>query len=375
MNTPFSSNTLRIFAVLGLAAGVSQAQVAPPPPAEQPEQPEYNPEPQRTVQRPAARPQPNRNNGNVTANRFSELPTDIPYPKLAQLGEDNRIVRLKELPDILALRANPTVGDASVDAIMPVIFGRRARFEMLVIENLDLYWELSGGAIRNLDMSDLNEMSRVTEMVKPLVGRTTLSDELMNRSILTRTQGGLNDYIVQEYKRAVSEEIQAIEGQDGLTNFMIFILEDSLHEARLAYQGMLVEGKSKAREILGRIGVENKQIADLTGLISGDPEIVEQEVAEFDEAIRTLSIEEAIRFFTALRESRENPNISPTVTRINVMHDRKVNYEGGMEMRKLQGDEDILTGTGAKQVGRRVNKRGTDDEAGEQPNESPENDN
>lgn len=337
MNTP---RTLRMLAILGLAAGTTQAQVAPPPPAEKPEQPAYNPEPQR----PAARPQPAQPQrpkpGQAT--RFSELPTDIPYPKLAQRGDDGRIMRLKELPDILALRANPTVGDKSVDAIMPVIWGRRARFEMLVIENLDLYWELSAGAIQNLDMSDLKEMSRVTEMIKPLVGKTTLSDELMNRNILTRTQGGLNDYIVQEYKRAVSEEIQAREGEDGLTDFMVFILDDSIHEARLAYQGLLVEGKSKASEILGRLGIENKAIADLSGMIDNDPEIVEEQVSEFDAAIRTLSLEDAIRFFTAVRESRENPNLSPTLTRIDVMHDRKKVYEGGMEARPLRGDEPIL---------------------------------
>ncbi|MEM9372654.1 MAG: hypothetical protein AAGA55_03340, partial [Planctomycetota bacterium] len=345
MKTPIA---IRMLAVLGLAAGISQAQVAPPPPAEKPEQPEYNPEPQRPAQRPAARPQPN-NNGNVTANRFSELPTDIPYPKLAQQTEEGRILRLKELPDILALRANPTIGDQSVDAIMPVVYGRRARFEMLVIENIDLYWELTAGAIANLDMSDLQEMSRVTEMVKPLVGKTTLSDELINRNILTRTQGGLNEYIVQEYKRAISDEIQALEGQDGLTNFMVFILEDSIHEARLAYQGLLVEARSKAREVLDRIGIDNKAIADLTGLIDDDPEIVEQQVAEFDAAIRTLGVEDAIRFFTAVREGRENPNISPTVTRIDVMHDRKTVYKGGMQARPLRGDEPILQGTKKKQ--------------------------
>jgi len=342
MNTPIS---LRMLALVGIAAGITQAQVAPPPPAEKPEQPEYNPQPQSEPARPAARPQPS-NNGTTTskATRFSELPTNIPYPKLAQRTEEGSILRLKQLPDIVALRANPTVGDGSVDAIMPVIWGRRARFEMLVIENIDLYWELSAGAIRNLDMSDLKEMSRVTEMVKPLVGKTTLSDELMNRNILTRTQGGLNDYIVQEYKRAVSDEIQAREGEDGLTNFMVFILEDSIHEAKLAYEGLIVESKSKARETLDRLGIDNEAVANLTGMIGSDPEIVEQDVAEFDAAVRTMGIEDAIRFFTAVRESRENPNLSPTLTRIDVMHDRKKVYTGKMGVKPLTGDEPILQG-------------------------------
>lgn len=341
---------LKMIAVLGLSAGMAQAQVAPPPPAEKPAEPEYTPEPTQPAAQPQTqtRPRPATRNNPGQATRHKSIPTDVPYPKLAQRGADGQIVILEDLPDILALRANPMVGDGSVDAIMPVVYGRRARFEMLVIENLDLYWELSAGAIDNLDMSDLTELSRVAEMVKPLVGKTTLTDELTNRAILTRTQGDFNSHIVQEYKKAVSEEIQAREGTDGLSNFMKFVLNDSLHESRLAYQGLLVEAKTKSRELLDRLGIENEAIANLNGMISSDPEVVRQEVAEFDAAVRTLSIDNGIRFFTELRSTRENPNISPTVTRLDVLHDRKVVYKGGLEKRDLKGDEPIIKGLEGK---------------------------
>lgn len=358
---------LGMVAAVGVSAGMASAQVAPPPPAEKPAEPEYTPEPEPAAEPQTQRPRPATRNQPGNAQRHDTIPTDIPYPKLAQRGEDGRVIILEDLPDIVALRANPTVGDGSVDAIMPVIYGRRARFEMLVIENLDLYWELTAGAIDNLDMSDLKEMSRIAEMVKPLVGKTTLSDELTNRAILTRTQGGLNDHIVQEYKKTVADEIQAREGTDGLTNFMKFILNDSLHEARLAYQGMLVESKTKCRELLDKIGVENEDIASLNGMISSDPEKVREEVAEYDAAIRTLTVDQAIEFFNALRESRENPNISPTVTRIDVMHERKVVYKGGLEKRDLKGDEPILKGLEGKQKRRKPAEGDEGDEGAEQP--------
>lgn len=338
-----SNSLLRMIALMGVAAGMAQAQVAPPPPAEKPAEPKYTPPAQQAPAQPQARPAPKPGEA-PQASRLKDLPTDIPYPKLAQRDENGKVIRLNELPDILALRANPTVGEKSVDDIMPVIYGRRARFEMLVIENLDLYWQLTAGAITNLDMNNLQELSRVAEMVKPLVGKNTLSEELQSRGILSRTQGGMNEYIVQEYKQAIANEIEASQGQDGMTEFMKFILEDSIHEARLAYQGMLVEAKSKASELLAKTGIENEKVAALGGMISSDPDVVEQEVAEFDAAVRTMSVDDAIRFFTAMREGRENPNFSPTVQRVVVMHNLKVNYEGGMQRRDIKGNEPIFQG-------------------------------
>lgn len=311
---------IRVCAALGVASGVASAQVAPPPPAQAPVEPEYNPKPM--PQRPAPAQQ--------TATRSNQLPLNTPYPKLAVPGEDGRIIRLKQLPDILALRSNPTVGEPLVDRIMPVLYGRRARFEVMVIENLDLYWKLTGGELANLDMTDLAQLTRVTEMIKPLVGKTTLSEELGNRKIMTRVQSGMNEHIVQEYKKAIGDEIQAIYGQDGISEFMRFVLEDSIQEDVLAYQGMLVEAKSMAVELLGRAGIQNERVAALNGMISTDPNAAERDMAEFDAAVRTMSVDEAMRFFTTLRESREHINIAPTIDRIEVMRPDKIMYKGDL---------------------------------------------
>lgn len=329
----------QLFAVaglaLGLGCGLCNAQVAPPPP------PTPVPEPAAPAKpdTPEARPQPQAPRpGNTTASRLSDLPTNIPYPKLAQRDEDGMVIRLKALPDILALRSNPTVGDQSVEEIMPVIYGRRARFEMLLIENLDLYWALTGGEIENLDMSNLKDMSRVAEMIKPLVGKTTLSEELINRGILTRVQGGMNEHIVREYKQAISDEIQALGGGDGLTEFMRFILQDSIHEAKLAYLAMMAESMGQTAELLEETGLESKALMGASGKLAEDNIQAEREIHEYDAALRTLSVDDAIKFLTALREGRPNPNIAPTIQRLVVTHDRKKNYEGDMGFKRTAGD-------------------------------------
>jgi hypothetical protein len=274
---------------------------------------------------PAARPQtqPAQQARPAGGQRISSLPTQLPYPKLAQKGEDDRVVRLKDLPDIIALRANPTVGPGSVEAIMPVVYGRRARFEMLAIDNLDLLWQLRDGAIEKLDMTDLAALSSVAEMIKPLVGRTTLSEELTNRGILSRMQGGMNDHIVREYKQAISEEIQARDGMDGMMEFMRFILQDSIQEADIAYYGLLAELRATGDAVLEQLGIENDALRAEIGGLSNDPDERDRQVEATHEALKTLGVNDAIRVLTTLRESRANLNISPTVVTIDVMHPNK----------------------------------------------------
>ena len=311
--------------LIGLAGAPVSAQVAPPPPAQEDKPAEYTP--RSAPQRPAAQPDEQQRPRRQPSQRVDSIPTNIPYPKLAQIGEDGRIIRLKELPDILALRANPTVGPKSVDAIMPVIYGRRARFEMLVIDNLDLLWELRDGAIDNVDMNNLSDLAQLTEMIKPLVGRTTLSEELTNRGILSRMQGGMKEHIVREYKQAISEEIQAQEGVDGMMNFMRFILHDSIHEANNAYYAMMVELGVVAPTLVEQLGLEGTALASLEPMQDNEEEEGvddrDERVEATDQALRSLGVDRAIEVLNAMREMRENPNVSPTIVRIDVLHDRK----------------------------------------------------
>lgn len=330
-NQPMRNQLNTLIAVSGLAltmcTATTLAQVAPPPtkPAEQPQTaPTAEPKPAAPVA--AQRPTPQDSKGATVG----KLPTNIPYPPLANKGSDGKIIRLKELPDILALRANPTVGPASVEEIMPVLYGRRARFEMLTVNSLDLYWELTSGAIDNLSMGNLKELTRIGEMVKPLVGKTTLSEELTNRGILTRVQGGMNKHIVQEYKKAVGDEIQVLEGDNSLDSFMKFVLNDSIQESKLAYQALLAELIPQVDAVAAKAGVNSSAVNALRGAqapITGEPLQIEAQINAFDKLFRQLSVNEGIALLSAMREMRENPNVSPFIKPIDVMHPRKTIME------------------------------------------------
>lgn len=310
------------------------AQVAPPPTQPAPEQPKYTPPPK---PKPVASPQPTQPKAQESfsarkrSNKPEDLPINVPYPKLAQPGPDGRILRLRQLPDILALRSNPNVGPKSVEQIMPVIYARRNRMEITVIDNLDLYWALTDGMIENLNMADINEMGRAADMIKPLVPEVTLSQELLNRNILSRVQGGMNQYIVREYKKAVTDEIQVLEGEKGLEEVMRFVLDDSIQEARLAYEGMLAEAIGQISELVSKAGLTSTGATKLKSMqteLSSNPGDQYEQLQAFDEAFRELPYEDAMAIFTAMRNGRKHINLAPTIKEINVMHDRKKVMQG-----------------------------------------------
>jgi hypothetical protein len=319
---------------ISLASLPTLGQVAPPPTKPAKEVPTFTPAPKTApVAKPktdAPRPKPSFNAKRSTGN-IEAINTNIPYPKLAQPGPDGRILRLRQSPDILALRSNPNVGPASVERIMPIVYSRRYRMELKVIDNLDLYWQLTAGLIENMNMTNLNEMSKVAEMLKPLVAPNTLSQELENRGILTRTQGGMNRYIVREYKKSITDEIQVLDGDSGLEEVMRFVLEDSIQEADLTYNAMLAEAISQIAGLVDETNASSTAAQALRSFekpLAGEPEQQFTELKEFDAEFRKLPYEEAIAIFRAMREHRKFPEISPTIKPINVLHEGKSVMKG-----------------------------------------------
>lgn len=324
---------------IGLFAAPSLAQVAPPPTKPAAEKPEYTPAPPVTAPTPtpvpSAKPSEPKPQTVVNAKKsrgdIEDLPINVPYPKLAQPGPDGRILRLRQSPDILALRSNPNVGPVSVEKIMPVIYSRRSRHETMVVENLDLYWALSSGLIDNLNMADINQMGRVADMLKPLVSDTSLSQELENRGILTRVQGGMNQYIVREYKKAITDEIQVLDGENGLQEVMRFVLDDSISESRLTYEALIAEAFGQIGDLVKKANATSSQAQDLIAMqapLIENPGEQFIQLQKFDEAFRMVPLEEAMTILQTMRDGRKFPVISPMIKPVDVLHDRKKVYEG-----------------------------------------------
>lgn len=322
-------DTKTIAALAGLLMSTSAlAQVAPPPSEKEPAK-EAQPASEPAAES-AAEPQAQPKRVTSRSTNVQRINTSVPYPKLASKDENGKIIRLAELPGIVALKANPNVGESAVDRIMPVIYGRRARFEHLVMQNLDLYWLASDGRLEEVSLSDINELAQLAELIKPLVGKSTLSQELQNRGILSRTQAEMNSYIVNEYKQAITTEIQ-FNAEDPMSEVMRFVLQDSIHEATLAYNAMIAEGSTNAKAIVEKAGLTSpaaKKLASMQSTLDEDPAAQQAQRDRFDQAFRELSIDDGIAFFQAMRSLREVPDLSPMVRRIDVSRRGKVDVTG-----------------------------------------------
>ncbi len=344
---------------LGLSTTTTIAQVAPPPTEPAKEQPAYTPPPKPApkpaVKPSAPKPKESMSGGKRGTGDIASLPTEVPYPKLAQPGPDGRIARLRQLPDIAAMRSNPNIGPVSIEKVMPVVYARRYRIEIMVTDNLDLYWALTDGLIENMDMANIDQMGKIAGMLKPLVPETTLSQQLLNMGILSRVQGGMNQYIVREYKKAVTDEIQVLDAENGLEEVMRFVLDDSIHESRIAYNGMLAESINKIGSLVESAGITSDAAQELVAFekeLTTDPAEQFDDLAEYDKAFRKLSVDDAISIFETMRSQRKFPEISPTVAVIDVLHSRKKVMKGdGFQVGVLDKDGNVI-----KKIGEKMNQ-------------------
>jgi hypothetical protein len=316
---------LAVSSLLALAASAAVAQVAPPPPPAETPEPEFVPPPM-PAPRPAAperRPQQN-DSGRIT----SALPS-FPYTPLWRFcgTEDPKVDPVCTFDENLhfaALRPNPTISPGMVPKIQPVIVARRARLEMIVIENLGIVEDVDGGLVEAVQIGAPTELQELLEAIKPLTPPSNLTQELQNRKIISGVQAGWNNKIIQEYQQAYGTYLRENDASNASNRFMQSIFRDSLIESMQAFDGMLHESRTRIDTVLEAVdgvpdAVADKLRAVAIESIEIDPAKVRESAETVKLAWRTLSMDQKTAFLTAVRETRESPN-QPPVPMIGVEH-------------------------------------------------------
>lgn len=138
----------------------------------------------------------------------------LAYESLVKKDMQNRLVHLKELPDVTALKVNPMLQDAEREKIRPYLDERRKAFERIVIENIDLADELATDRVEKIDFADRasNDAKWLNGAIRPFTATTAgtpkrLSMELKNRGMINDLQRRFNDKIADEYKRAYRDDV------------------------------------------------------------------------------------------------------------------------------------------------------------------------
>ncbi len=298
-----------------IVAGSAHAQLTTPPPKANPETPEFTPPDQQPA--PVARPQaPDRNRPNLSnPGTMSKVP-DVEYRKLAQIGEDGKIIRFDVPLDFEALRNNPFVGGKrKAIELMPMLVGRRYRMEQIVVDNLDFIIQIEAGLLDNLQLDNPEAMKLITDVMTPLVPPKSITLEMFDRQLLSRVQKDMNLQILGEYQTAIMSELTEQDANTGLTNFMKYIMGESLKESTIAFEGMLAEATWRMKEVVEKAGLADTAAASallgINGSANDEADVNAAKAIMVRDAWDSLDLKQKQAFLNAVRETREDPHAPP----------------------------------------------------------------
>ncbi|MCC6285017.1 MAG: hypothetical protein IT439_06885 [Phycisphaerales bacterium] len=260
----FGIGTIAAFALSGLA----QAQFLTPPPANPGalDRPVYvPPQPPKELVRDIAE----RNAAKARQKAAEEearrqaqqLPQNLPYTSLVTRDDAGKVIRLAEDPDLVALRGNPMLSEETRALALEVAAERQARYDDLVIRNLELLEDLDGGLLDSLNVFDRAALNDIRQRLKIFQGEARLSTELERREVITPLQARFNMQMVGEYDLAVKDEEL---GAKPATDVMLrYLMRQGLREGFLAYDALLRTVAANADIALAEAGVGTALAADL----------------------------------------------------------------------------------------------------------------
>ncbi len=308
--------TLITIAGTMLACSPVLAQVAPPP-AEQPEQDETYVAPEKPAQTGVtvrsqqagqqAQPQ--------TPQRRRVAPPNIPFRSLVVLDENDQIIRITRPVALMALANNPTIAENARERVLPVVYDRHVRQEERLLQNLDLYLGFEFGMHREMDLGDLQALSRLTRQIKPLTEPGDIGTDLEDAGVFSASQRALNNLIVQDYKKALSNEIKLESGNE-LAPLFEQIIEDALIEPRYTYGLMVKELAGRGTEVISNAGLDDAEGIDAVRelLEGGWPEDYDEQsrvIGDLKAALSNMSLEDHEKLIRASRQMREDPSVPP----------------------------------------------------------------
>lgn len=196
----------------------------------------------------------------------------LPYDSLVK-KDGEKLILLKKPVDQAALDVNPTITDeATKGKIKEYLADRRARYENVIVENVDLAEKLYNGAMDAIDFTDRKQIGEFNSMVKPLtppVAPANLGAEMTKRGILTDIQKRFNDKIAKEYNDARNKALRegnvaGANKNDNAKNIIRIYMQQVVEEQMMIYEDLMVETSKGLSKTLPQIGLDTQASAKAT---------------------------------------------------------------------------------------------------------------
>jgi hypothetical protein len=201
---------------------------------------------------------------------------DLPYAPL-QKG-------LIEPAEFAALRVNPMLKPDDLSRFGKYMDDRKATFERIVADNLDLVEQIEGGIFETIDLSDNKSFTRLLDVSKPLRAPSApkaLIEELLDRQLVDPTQAEFNRKITREYHLSLSPQPKpdatpAEKGALARRSLALFY-KNGLEEPLFVHRQLLLEGSSKLDKLVPALGLDSETASKVSAAAAaikpntGDP--------------------------------------------------------------------------------------------------------
>lgn len=233
--------------------------------------------------------------------KIEEKLPDLPYKSLVEMDANGKLKLLTKPVDIAALEVNPTITDeATKKKIAEYLAERRARFEHILTENVDLAEKLFGGALDTLDLTDRNQIGEFNSMIKPLTQPAAPSNvglELTKRGLITDVQKRFNDKIKKEYEDARTKAFReaqppAANKGDGARSLISSMMKRLVEEQELIFNDMLVEAGKSLDKTLPQVGLDTQGIAKAKDALKAMSASDADQVKGMKDVLQGLSVDQ-----------------------------------------------------------------------------------
>lgn len=288
-------------AALVMLAGLSSAQIAPPPPEAPAKTPDYVP--------PPAAPATPRGQTSNAPGGVSSVP-DVPF-KEWEKDENGKLIPIDRPLEWAAMDRNITLTPKTREAMEPYLIERKQLFEELVIVELATIRKMLDGELEKIDLTDVKNFATARDLVKPLTGAGSVMAELKSKGIISRIQAAQNQKIMKAYQTEVNaqlkqqyaagadatdEEKKASNKQQSARFMRDVMLKMSTDEAMFTYKRLAIEVSKEINQLLPGIDAVP---ADLKAKIS--PIALKLE-AEGDDNVRAAAYREVSKMLTVDQE-------------------------------------------------------------------------
>lgn len=203
-----------------------------------------------------------------TAPKAQVVLPDLPYAKLG-MNPDGTVTPLIEPAEYAALRVNPLLKPDDLARFGKYLDERKATFERIVTDNLDLVEKIEGGIFENLDLSDNKSFTKLLDVSKPLRAPSapkSLIDELLDRQLVDPTQAEFNRKIAREYHLAIlpkapPDATPEQKGQVARRSIALLYKNNGLEEPLFIHRQLLLEASGKLDQIIPALKLDPSEVS------------------------------------------------------------------------------------------------------------------